>query len=147
MTLTRRLGVLLLALALAVVLPAAPASAATRLTGTLPNGATWIADVPARWNGTLVLFSHGFRPGPENPPADAPDAATAQALLDRGYALAGSSYAHAAGRSTRRWPTSSARSPRSRNASGRRARWSRWGSRWAAWCRRCSPRAVASTGR
>ncbi|WP_431904390.1 alpha/beta hydrolase [Amycolatopsis thermoflava] len=95
MTLTRRLGVLLLALALAVVLPAAPASAATRLTGTLPNGATWIADVPAGWNGTLVLFSHGFRPGPENPPADGPDAATAQALLDRGYALAGSSYAHA----------------------------------------------------
>ncbi|WP_240323074.1 alpha/beta hydrolase [Amycolatopsis ruanii] len=91
----RRLGIALLTFVLAAVLPAAPASAATRLSGTLPDGATWIADVPDGWNGTLVLFSHGFRPGPDNPAANAPDPATAQALLDRGYALAGSSYAHA----------------------------------------------------
>src|SRR5437763_5129576 len=58
-------------------------------TGTLPDGATWIADVPANWNGTLLLYSHGY--GPLNA-ADAPNPATQQALLDAGYALAGSSY-------------------------------------------------------
>ncbi|WP_433477663.1 hypothetical protein ACQPZP_11775 [Spirillospora sp. CA-142024] len=58
-------------------------------TGTLPDGATWIADVPAAWNGTLVLFSHGFGP---LTPADRPSDAAGKALLDRGYALAGSSY-------------------------------------------------------
>ena len=41
-----------------VVATAAPPS--THYTGTLPDGGTWVADVPARWNGTLVLFSHGF---------------------------------------------------------------------------------------
>ncbi|MBS2965861.1 alpha/beta hydrolase [Actinocrinis puniceicyclus] len=58
-------------------------------TGTLPDGATWIADTPAHWNGTLVLFSHGFGP---TLAADAPSAASADALLAQGYALAGSSY-------------------------------------------------------
>ncbi|WP_165978248.1 alpha/beta hydrolase, partial [Actinomadura darangshiensis] len=58
-------------------------------TGTLPDGATWIADVPSTWNGTLILFSHGF--GPLNA-ADRPSEAAGKALLDRGYALAGSSY-------------------------------------------------------
>ncbi|MEU8342238.1 hypothetical protein AB0C74_11130 [Spirillospora sp. NPDC048832] len=70
--------------------PAAQASAApAHYTGTLPDGATWIADVPAHWNGTLVLFSHGFGP---LTPADRPSEAAGKALLDRGYALAGSSY-------------------------------------------------------
>jgi len=73
----------------------AAAPVVARHTGTLADGATWIADVPANWNGSLVLFSHGFRPGPDNPAADAPDPATADALLHRGFALAGSSYAHA----------------------------------------------------
>lgn len=58
-------------------------------TGTLADGATWIADVPAGWNGTLLLFSHGFGPTTAQ---DAPDAATQSALLAAGYALAGSSY-------------------------------------------------------
>lgn len=84
---------LLAAAAVAVLglLPAAPARAATAtaLSGTLADGATWIADVPARWNGTLVLFSHGFG---TLTAADAPDPATRQELLGRGYALAGSSY-------------------------------------------------------
>ena len=42
-----------------------------------------------RWNGVLLLYSHGFGPLTA---ADAPDPASAAALLDRGYALAGSSY-------------------------------------------------------
>ncbi|QKW34584.1 alpha/beta hydrolase [Actinomadura sp. NAK00032] len=70
--------------------PAAHAAAApAHYSGTLPDGATWIADVPADWNGTLVLFSHGFGP---LTPADRPSEAAGKALLDRGYALAGSSY-------------------------------------------------------
>jgi hypothetical protein len=63
--------------------------ASTHFTGTLGNGTQWIADLPARWNGTLLLYSHGFGPLVA---ADAPDPATAAALLARGYALAGSSY-------------------------------------------------------
>ncbi|MBO0806588.1 MAG: hypothetical protein J2P25_26350, partial [Nocardiopsaceae bacterium] len=58
-------------------------------TGTLANGTTWVADVPANWNGTLLLYSHGFGPLTA---ADAPDPTTRAALLARGYALAGSSY-------------------------------------------------------
>ena len=67
----------------------AAASASTSYTGTLANGTTWIADVPAQWNGTLLLYSHGFGPLTA---ADAPDPGTQAALLARGYALAGSSY-------------------------------------------------------
>ena len=68
---------------------ASPAAAAsTHFTGTLADGATWIADVPSSWNGVLLLYSHGFGPLTA---ADAPDPASAAALLDRGYALAGSS--------------------------------------------------------
>jgi hypothetical protein len=48
--------------------------------------------VPDCWNGTLVLFSHGYAPGPATPPRDAPTPAAAAALLAEGYALAGSSY-------------------------------------------------------
>ena len=66
---------------------AAPTSA--HYSGTLPDGATWIADVPTPWNGTLLLYSHGY--GPLNA-ADAPDPTTRQALLGMGYAIAGSSY-------------------------------------------------------
>jgi len=72
-----------------VAAAAAAAAADGHFTGTLPDGATWIADVPATWNGTLLLYSHGFGPLVA---ADAPDPATGAALLARGYALAGSSY-------------------------------------------------------
>jgi hypothetical protein len=64
-------------------------AATTHYTGTLPDGATWVADLPAQWNGTLLLYSHGFGPLTA---ADAPDPVTQAALLARGYALAGSSY-------------------------------------------------------
>ena len=69
--------------------PTAPATTSTSYSGTTSDGGSWIADVPSPWNGTLLLYSHGFGP-PQA--ADAPDASTKQALLDRGYALAGSSY-------------------------------------------------------
>ncbi|MEU5117591.1 alpha/beta hydrolase [Streptomyces asoensis] len=62
---------------------------AGRLTGTLSDGATWIADVPEDWNGTLLLFSHGFGPTVAR---NAPTDAVRTELLARGYAMAGSSY-------------------------------------------------------
>src|SRR5438132_1158885 len=59
------------------------------------DGARFQVQVPRPWNGTLVLFSHGYvRRGGRAPdqPADAPDPTTRQWLLDHGYALAGSGY-------------------------------------------------------
>ncbi|GAA2474586.1 alpha/beta hydrolase [Streptomyces longisporus] len=67
----------------------ADAPAAGQLTGTLSDGATWIADVPDHWNGTLLLFSHGFGPTVAR---DAPTDAVRTELLAEGYAMAGSSY-------------------------------------------------------
>src|SRR5207249_72159 len=67
-----------------------PAAAVTHATGTLADGATWIADVPGNWNGTVLLFSHGYGPPVA---ADAPgQPGVKAALLDHGFALAGSSY-------------------------------------------------------
>ena len=43
---------------------------------------------PANWNGTLLLYSHGYGPLTA---ADAPDPTTQAALLGMGYAMAGSS--------------------------------------------------------
>ena len=64
------------------------------LTGTLVDGATYKIEVPADWNGTLLLYSHGYvTPGSPNPAQDVGDPLTGQWLLDHGYALAGSSYA------------------------------------------------------
>jgi pimeloyl-ACP methyl ester carboxylesterase len=68
---------------------AAPATTSTNHSGTTSDGGSWVADVPSPWNGTVLLYSHGFGP-PQA--ADAPDPSTKQALLDRGYALVGSSY-------------------------------------------------------
>jgi dienelactone hydrolase len=82
-----------LVVVLALVLVAGTSSSASastaHVTGTLPNGTVWVADVPSSWNGVLVLYSHGFGPPL---PANAPNDATRAALLDLGYALAGSSY-------------------------------------------------------
>jgi pimeloyl-ACP methyl ester carboxylesterase len=92
----RRMPALAAALCFAVAAGTGAADAATtsstaaaHYTGTLADGATWIADTPAHWNGTLLLFSHGF--GPLNA-ADAPSQDSADALLNQGYALVGSSY-------------------------------------------------------
>lgn len=107
--------------ALLVVTPAACGSnaesqaARERMTRTLPvpdcadvacagelRGARYRIRLPETWNGTLLLYSHGYRAAEPSPPdftpvaTDAPVASTdetADALLARGYALAGSSYA------------------------------------------------------
>ncbi|MEV7738041.1 alpha/beta hydrolase [Streptomyces sp. NPDC088921] len=90
-----RLRIALAALA-SLALVSIPLSAAeadtpatTHLTGTLSDDATWVADVPDRWNGTLLLFSHGFGPLTAQ---DAPTDAVRTELLAEGYAMAGSSY-------------------------------------------------------
>ena len=70
--------------------PAAGATTSTSYSGTTSDGGSWVADVPSSWNGTLILYSHGFGPVQA---ADSPDATTKQVLLNMGYALAGSSEA------------------------------------------------------
>ena len=70
------------------------ATTARTLTGTLADGATYKIEVPANWNCTLFLYSHGYvAPGSANPATDVGDPVTGAWLLDHGYALAGSSYA------------------------------------------------------
>jgi pimeloyl-ACP methyl ester carboxylesterase len=66
----------------------------TTHTGTLDDGATYLIEVPANWNGTLFLYSHGYVvPGSPNPAQDVGDPFTRFFMLSSGYALAGSSYA------------------------------------------------------
>jgi pimeloyl-ACP methyl ester carboxylesterase len=66
----------------------------TTHTGTLADGATFLIEVPANWNGTLFLYSHGYVvPGSSNPAQNVGDPVTRFFMLSSGYALAGSSYA------------------------------------------------------
>ncbi|HYL12143.1 MAG TPA: hypothetical protein VEV41_03860, partial [Terriglobales bacterium] len=32
----------------------------TTFTGTFADGASYLIEVPANWNGTLLLYSHGY---------------------------------------------------------------------------------------
>src|SRR5712664_3912667 len=68
----------------------------TAKTGTLADGVTYVIEVPANWNGTLFLYSHGYvppLPNSMNPARDVGDPFTRFFMLSSGYALAGSSYA------------------------------------------------------
>ena len=88
------------ALGLALLPAGASAVTITTYTGTtteIPSGlvSSYKIEVPSDWNGTLVLYSHGYS-FTQIAPADvmdAGDAATGAWLLSHGYALAGSSYA------------------------------------------------------
>lgn len=78
---------------------AAPARAAKQVgpldvTGEI-QGAPYRIAVPAAWNGTLLIYLHGYRDKADHPgevdnrnPDLAPNAALANALLGQGYALA-----------------------------------------------------------
>ena len=71
------------------------------------NGAKYEIVMPTKWNGTLLIYSHGYREAKPAPPTftpvdTAPEPAPGwesgqkqigQALLDQGYAIAGSAYA------------------------------------------------------
>jgi pimeloyl-ACP methyl ester carboxylesterase len=73
----------------------------TTQTGTLPDTATYLIEVPANWNGTLFLYSHGYVvPGSANSALDFANATndptptiTRLFMLANGFALAGSSFA------------------------------------------------------
>jgi pimeloyl-ACP methyl ester carboxylesterase len=80
---------------------------ASECTGEL-DGAKYAIKLPQKWNGTLLLYSHGYRFAEPAPPTFDPVNTNAQvsstdtdgtgsdpltaSLLDAGYALAGSSY-------------------------------------------------------
>jgi predicted acyl esterase len=59
--------------------------------GTLPDGAVWLARIPAQWNGTLLLYSHGYQPALR--PPELASRESESWLLSQGYALLASSYA------------------------------------------------------
>ena len=78
------------ALLLAGLAAAAPAAASASTTcpapivagdqvlcGSLQDGATYLIEVPAQWNKTLFLYSHGYvTPGSANPAQDVGDPVT-----------------------------------------------------------------------
>lgn len=69
-----------------------PSSGVKTLQGAI-DGANYLIQVPANWNGTLLLYSHGYAfPGSPLTAQDSSDALTGGALLQQGYALSGSSY-------------------------------------------------------
>jgi hypothetical protein len=104
-TTTRFLPLLILILFLSVTLTspipvthARPQIGPIELSGEL-HGAPYRISVPANWNGTLLVFAHGYRdkadhPGEiDNRNVDlAPSAALVAPLLAQGYALAGSAF-------------------------------------------------------
>jgi pimeloyl-ACP methyl ester carboxylesterase len=88
------LGLASAAPSLAGTQPGSCGTTARTLNGTLTDGATYEIQVPANWNCTLFLYSHGYVvPGSANPAQDVGDPVTGGWLLGHGYALAGSSYA------------------------------------------------------
>jgi len=92
----RKQAFVLFLMVLALVLCSATAFAQpiTTYKGTFGDGATYLIEVPANWNGTLLLYSHGYVvPGAPNPAQDVGDPLTGAFLLSQGYALGGSSYA------------------------------------------------------
>ena len=80
--------------ALLASIAAAQPATITTYKGKFSDGSKYLIQVPSNWNGTLVLYSHGYViPGFSNPPEDVGDPITGGYLLSNGYALAGSSYA------------------------------------------------------
>lgn len=72
--------------------PAAHSTGPQTLRGKI-GAAAYLIEVPAQWNGTLFLYSHGYvTPGATNAAQDAPIATARTWLLAHRYAIAGSSY-------------------------------------------------------
>ncbi len=85
---------LVVAALVVAIAPLSVSATTTTLTGSFSDGAKYKIEVPSTWNGTLLLYSHGYvTPGSANPATDAGDGLTGAFLLSKGYALAGSSYA------------------------------------------------------
>jgi pimeloyl-ACP methyl ester carboxylesterase len=60
-------------------------------TGIASDGAAYRVEVPPQWNGTLVMYAHGFRGNGNEVWVDEPQ--LRQYFVDHGYAWAASSYA------------------------------------------------------
>jgi pimeloyl-ACP methyl ester carboxylesterase len=89
-----RLAVLsILSIGFSLLPGSAFASGGGTATGTFADGATYQIEVPPAWNGTLLLYSHGYEAFSHNPVTDVGDLGTKSWALANGYALAGSSYA------------------------------------------------------
>ncbi|MFJ4283110.1 alpha/beta hydrolase family protein [Streptomyces massasporeus] len=93
-----RIRLVLVTACLSLAATALPAQAAdatdAHLEGELSSGALYVMDVPASWNGTVLLYSHGYAPaGSPKRAQNTPSAAARDKLLAEGYALIGSSYA------------------------------------------------------
>jgi pimeloyl-ACP methyl ester carboxylesterase len=56
------------------------------------QGAPWRIDVPANWNGELVMYAHGFEPVGTPRPDPWPGNSWSEALVKAGYAVAQSGY-------------------------------------------------------
>jgi hypothetical protein len=105
MQMRRQITAVLLSLIVAVVVTAPPLAAvgaANVYEGSIA-GAPYRVEVPSRWNGTLLLWSHGLYP-----PGFVPDEieltnqpATKAWLLEHGYAIAASNYRTPTGWSVR----------------------------------------------
>ena len=96
---TRRLLLVLGFAATLAALAATGARADTTATGTL-GGAPYEIKVPTNWNGTLLVYAHGYSDKADHPGETddrtahaSPNAALDTFLLGQGYALAGSAYA------------------------------------------------------
>jgi len=90
--------ILVLALIAASLIPGRAMAADVHLTGSLA-GAPYEIRVPADWNGTLVVFAHGYRDKADHPGEVDDRSVTAfwsdpveEQMLQHGYAIAGSAY-------------------------------------------------------
>lgn len=71
----------------------ASAAFAEETRGPLPGGGDWVIEAPANWNGTVLLYSHGYSPSLR--PAESAPRGQREAYLAQGYGLAASSYSQA----------------------------------------------------
>ena len=90
---TRSLLAALIALLASANAGALPSRATQTFRGALADGSAYRIDVPANWNGTLVLYSHGYaQPSRPFELAAIFDRAGIEAVETRGYAVAASAY-------------------------------------------------------
>ncbi len=71
----------------------ASAASAEETRGPLPGGGDWVVEAPGNWNGTVLLYSHGYSPVLR--PAESAPRGQREAYLAQGYGLAASSYSQA----------------------------------------------------
>jgi pimeloyl-ACP methyl ester carboxylesterase len=70
------------------------AGSAATFQGRLADGSAYLIEVPSGWNGSLLVYSHGYvTPGNPRIATDAGDPEAREWLLGNGFAVAGTSYA------------------------------------------------------